>query len=422
MIMLLVAATAMALLLAGCGSSQSEDQGSRQGSEQEVGSSEQTPEPTTDERVVVHCADSDSTGGQQEEAGRGDVSNGKIVFTRSTDVPSSASNIVGAVGDIYVVDEEGTHETKLTCTKQLEEDPIWSPDGQKIAYLTTGPSGFGMLHVMNADGTNRIRLPEGNLAGAVQGGGAPAWSPDGQKIVFVEIYSGDLYVINADGTNEARLTTLPSGYSEDATALGSPAWSPDGKRIAFARGTVPDTSTASAESSTEPASASAEGLNGIYLINVDGTGLRKLTSLAGERIFQEFEGPVWSPDGEKIAFYYNGAINVIDADGSGRKELTARTHDPPQLAWSPDGKRIAFIGYASELNVINADGSGQRSLTNAPGLSYVLWPTWSPDSQKLAFSCPPDLCVINVDGTGLKRIATEVSTEEGEVTPSWGRE
>jgi hypothetical protein len=209
MIMLLVAATAMALLLAGCGSSQSEDQGS----EQEVGSSQQTPEPTTDERVVVHCADSGSTGGQQEEAGRGDVSNGKIVFTRSTDVAS----------DIYVVDEE-----------------------------------------------------------------VPVWSPDGQKIVFVEVHSGDLYVINADGTNEARLTTLPSGYSEDATALGSPAWSPDGKRIAF-----------------------------------------------------------------------------IDANKYGE----------------------------SELDVINADGSGRRSLTNSPGLSQVAFPTWSPDSEKLAFSCPTDLCL-----------------------------
>jgi Tol biopolymer transport system component len=399
MLMLLVATT-MAVLLAGCGSSQREDQGS----------SKHTPEPTMDERVVGPCADSGSTGGQREEVGRGDVSNGKIVFIRSKNV---TSNIHGFISDIYVVDEEGTHETKLTCTKQVEQDPVWSPDGQKIAYLTTGSSGFGMLHVMNADGTNRIRLPEGNLAGAVRlGTGAPAWSPDGQKIAFVEIHSGDLYVINADGTNEARLTTLPSGYSEDATALGNPAWSPDGKWIAFGRSTVPDTSTVDPSAS---ASAPAEGLSGIYLINVDGTGLRKLTSIAG--------GPVWSPDGKRIAFIdASSELNVINADGSERKELPARTDDPPQLAWSPDGERIAFIGNRSKLNVINADGSGRRSLTNVPGLSYVAFPTWSPDSEKLAFSCPTDLCVINVDGTGLKRIATKVSSEEGvAVTPSWGK-
>jgi hypothetical protein len=177
MLMLLVA-TAMAVLLAGCGSNLREDQGSSKGTEQEGGSSQQDsvsvgPADTTS---VGSCADKGSTVGQLQEAGRGGVSSGKIVFARSNDVTS----------DIYVVDEEGAHETKLTCTKQSEEDPVWlpdgqseqdpvwSPDGQKIAYLTTGPSGFGMLHVMNADGTNRIRLPEGNLAGAVSlGGGLP---------------------------------------------------------------------------------------------------------------------------------------------------------------------------------------------------------------------------------------------------------
>jgi TolB protein len=356
MLMLLVA-TAMAVLLAGCGSNLREDQGSSKGSEQEGGSSQQDsvsvgPADTTS---VGSCADKGSTVGQLQEAGRGDVSNGKIVFTRSNDVTS----------DIYVVDEEGAHETRLTCTKQSEQDPVWSPDGQKI--------------------------------------------------VFVEAPSGDLYVINADGTNESRLTTLFSGYSEPTTGLYSPAWSPDGGKIAFARGAALDTSTAdSSASASEP----AEGLTGIYLINVDGMGLRKLTSFAEGA---EGGGPVWSPDGEKIAFYDYGAINVINADGSGRKELTASTHDPPQLAWSPDGQRIAFIGSASELSVINADGNGRRSLTNT-GLVEAS-PTWSPDGEKIAFisdrdgdkHTPRALYVINADGSDRTRLATDV----GE-TVSWG--
>jgi Tol biopolymer transport system component len=234
-----------------------------------------------------------------------------------------------------------------------------------------------MLHVMNAGGTNRIRLPEGNLAGAVTlGAGAPAWSPDGQKIVFVEIHSGDLYVINADGTNEARLTNLPSGYSEDATGLYSPAWSPDGKRIAFARGTGPDTSTVDSSAS---ASAPAERLTGIYLINVDGTGLRKLTSFAEESSFHGAEGggPVWSPDGEKIAFYDYGAINVINADGSGRRSITNTELIEGFPTWSPDGEKIAFTCYRygdeqSALYVINADGSDRTRLATDVG-ETVSW-------------------------------------------------
>ena len=177
---MLLAASAMAALLAGCGgtaqgdgSHQASSSSHQASSSSQKGSSQQTTEPATNETSVGSCADKGSTVGQLQEAGRGDVSNGKIVFTRSNDVTS----------DIYVVDEEGAHETQLTCTKQSEEAPVWlpdgqseeypvwSPDGQKIAYLTTGPSGLGMLHVMNADGTNRIRLPEGNLAGAVSWGG-----------------------------------------------------------------------------------------------------------------------------------------------------------------------------------------------------------------------------------------------------------
>src|SRR5829696_4458109 len=159
--LMLLAASAMTALLAGCGGTAQGGGSHQASSSSQKGSSQQTTEPATNETSVGSCADKGSTVGQLQEAGRGDVSNGKIVFTRSNDVTS----------DIYVVDEEGAHETRLTCTKQSEQDPVWSPDGQKIAYLTTGPSGFGMLHVMNADGTNRIRLPEGNLAGAVSWGG-----------------------------------------------------------------------------------------------------------------------------------------------------------------------------------------------------------------------------------------------------------
>jgi hypothetical protein len=79
---------------------------------------------------------------------------------------------------------------------------------------------------------------------------------------------------------------------------------------------------------------------------------------------------------------------VINTDGSDRKELTSGTNIPPQFALSPDGKRIAFVDTSNELNVINADGSGLRRLTHSPGPSSVALPTWSPDSEKLAYSCP----------------------------------
>jgi Tol biopolymer transport system component len=188
----------MAVLLAGCYRTQKEDQGS----------SQQTSEPTTGVTLVSRCADNASAVGSQEEASGGEVSNGKIAFLR---YPARAS----ANKDIYVIDEEGTHETRLTHTTQLVElNPLWSPDGKKIAFTR----GQGGLYMMNADGTNQTQLAE-------HADYLPfAWSPDGQKIAFKE--RGFLYVINADRTNKARLATSFSRNAEYKTVLGTPVWSP----------------------------------------------------------------------------------------------------------------------------------------------------------------------------------------------------
>jgi len=249
----------------------------------------------------------------------------------------------------------------------------------------------------------------------------PVWSPDGQKIAFTRgAYApNDLYVINVDGTHKVSLITASiSGNSEDETKLGSPVWSPTGNKLAFASRTVTDTD---ASSTAEPASAPAEGLTGIYLIEADGTGLCKLTSTA------EFLGyhPVWSPDGERIAFYDMDTTNVINIDGSGRKPLAGGA----SVAWSPDGQKLAFVNDSSVLDVINADGSGLRRLANTSTKVPGIRPAWSPDGEKIAFPCPAapgaagtDLCVINADGTEWKRIALKVLPDKGPLAVSWGRE
>jgi TolB protein len=247
---------------------------------------------------------------------------------------------------------------------------------------------------------------------------SPSWSPDGQKIAFTTSVVNEyaLSVINVDGTHKVSLSTAPfSGNPEDETHFGSPVWSPTGNKIAFASSTV---AKAAASVSPEPASATAEGLTGIYLINVDGTGLCKLTNT--ETVA---DGLVWSPDGEQIAFYHKDTIYVIDTEGSGLKQLA----EGASAAWSPDGQKIAFVNDSHELHVINADGSGMRRLANTPELIPSLTlPAWSPDGEKIAFPCPADqgaeatyhsdICVINPDGTEWKRIALKDDT----YSLSWG--
>jgi Tol biopolymer transport system component len=389
---MLLVTTAMAALLAGCASIQQEDQGSQQTTEP-TNETLVTPEPAH-ETSVGHCADKASTVG---EVSHGEASNGKIVFVR---------RFVGGT-DIYVIDEEGTHETRLTRSAPSESAAAWSPDGERIAFVRNSTE----IYVMNADGSGLKRLGGAPLLAAA------VWSPDGQNIAFVGYgQSGEhsyrasyvaLYVINADGTKQTPLIKYDSANSEYEISLGRPSWSPTGNKIAFARGTTPYVASDPADSSAYSPPAPVEELTGIYLINVDGTGLCKLTSGTGD--------PVWSPDGEKIAFYDNGAITVINADGSGRKKLIGGTYDPPQHAWSPDGQRIAFINSSADLYVINADGSELRRLANAEDWSS--FPTWSPDSKKIAFFCPKDeslggegtdLCVINADGSEWTRLVRKV--------------
>jgi WD40 repeat protein len=173
---------------------------------------------------------------------------------------------------IYVINADGTNSTRLTPEGIYSASPSWSPDGSRIAFETRRDStGYGgvnswldtEIYVMNADGTNPVRLTNHRGDDIT-----PAWSPDGKRIAYVTYDDppGDagthIFVINADGTNRVRLT------NDEAFDL-DPEWSPDGSRIVFSR--------------------SGE----LFLIEADGTNLASLNSRGSQ--------PDWSPDGLLIA-------------------------------------------------------------------------------------------------------------------------
>ena len=144
----------------------------------------------------------------------------KIMFTSGRSGRSS----------VHVMDADGKNEVRLTGGNSWEEYHVWSPDGQRILYVSSPWNGDEYenrgIYVMDADGSNKTLLTD-----HVYPDVSPAWSPDGQTVAFLS-YRGrqyDLYVMDADGGGKRRLAQ-DLGYSENA-----PAWSPDGRHIAYSQ-------------------------------------------------------------------------------------------------------------------------------------------------------------------------------------------
>ena len=165
---------------------------------------------TTLALVLASCAAQKGGTGPTKPASTSQ--NGKIAFTR-------LDNRVGEF-DFFVVEPDGGGLRKLATKPVQDNFPAWSTDGTKIAFTRTSGKRPNRPDVftMNADGTD-IR----KLTGKTEGAYSPGFSPDGKRIVFVGWKGGNkLYVMNADGTNVRRVTP----DSKDIVDESAPDWQP----------------------------------------------------------------------------------------------------------------------------------------------------------------------------------------------------
>jgi Tol biopolymer transport system component len=308
------------------------------------------------------------------------VGNGKIAFALGGPVAQDDS--------IMVLDAEGRGRAQRLGRGT---HPAWSPDGSTIAFTDGIGTLTPTLFVMNSDGGNRRRVPiafggEQNVLNYF-----PTWSPDGTRLVFTRNVRTpgadhrmrtDVYVVGLDGENLRRLTT--SGPSYAAT------WSPDGRRIAYL--------------GVMGAPGSSNVSIRLHVVDEDGTDDRTLVAASREasapRGHALIYTPAWSPDGRRIAFARSTRsqasgparvyeIWVIDADGTGLRRLTRTAPrklpsggvvfaDKMGPAWSPDGKQIAFVSRPNLLQVMSADGRGLRTVFRARPTGRFGGVSWQP--------------------------------------------
>ncbi len=183
--------------------------------------------------------------------------NGKIAFTSNRD-----GNL-----EIYVMNADGTNQVRLTDNLVVDDNPTWSPDGRKIAFVSQTSAGGFALSVMNADETNKVEITPLNYVDSFLW--LMSWSPDSSRITFQD--NNDIFVVNADGSNRQILVNNPAFD-------GEPAWSPDGSKILFVSNRI------------------NQLYGNLYTIKPDGTDLR---ALASDNDYSQ-RSPDWSPTGNKI--------------------------------------------------------------------------------------------------------------------------
>ena len=224
-------------------------------------------------------------------------------------------------------------------------EPVWSPDGDRIAYRSTKTFGLWIMDVSTGKTREIYAVDRENEHYVTD----IDWAPDGKRLVFLDKVfrqSVAMLAIDADGTEHASMLVSPSVHWPSF-----PKWSPDGDEIMF----------------ISPAGKSSGPLNdyNLWVMNSDGTDQIQLT----QDINVSAGLPRWSPDGHWIAFA--GTLGyeelepftdlwLVDRAGSELKRLTSNAVNATNEgmpAWSPDGARIIFDRDGNEVWMISlADG------------------------------------------------------------------
>ena len=294
-----------------------------------------------------------------------------------TDTPTLASTPIGGgtgqlafvsdrtgASQIYLINSDGSNEYPLTNLSEGACQPDWSPDGERIVFVSpceadqdilTGSS----LYMMNADGTNLTLLP------SVPGGDfEPAWSPDGAYIAFTSMRDGymQIYLLDLDDNSAQRLTETNKSNGEYTR---QPAWSSFGNQIVYAM-------------------RKYSGYN-LWIMTNTGEAQEQLTRSGADFLNLN---PAWSPDNKIILYDQQAKSNpsqiwlmsiLYENRGSTGIQVNAEPLPIENADYSADGFWLAFESVDEsnrDIYIMKSIGTSRVRLTTDPGNDYD--PAWRP--------------------------------------------
>ncbi len=283
-------------------------------------------------------------------------------------VPTSSPTPAGPTGKIAYVcqvahdqiclmNADGSQKRRLTTEDGIRHFyPSLAPDGKSVVYSAYREDNVYEIYEMILDDGQVTPLTD--RLGVLT---APEISPDGRLIVFTR-WTPDsdahaIWVMERDGSDPRQVFGPPQGEGWD------PTWSPDGTQILFA--------------------SDMDGFVQLYVIGLDGSGLRKVTQMNGLRGRSD-----WSPDGEYIVTYagepWLRELFLMRADGSDAHQITPTGGNSQGPSFSPDGRWVAFTAYfdhfgdvnGCEIYIMRTNGADLTRLTDN---AYCDWqPRWGP--------------------------------------------
>jgi serine/threonine-protein kinase len=275
---------------------------------------------------------------------------------------------------------------------------------------------LGLLHAMPGDDDIAVATAQLNLAAALHGAGKYSAADSlirsalriSQRLTANAVTLHDSLVPSADPARRGRDVVAPvrgplSRSAPDATVAASAVG--DGTWIVFT------------SDRDDPYRAGHPGNEEVYVMRADGSDTRRLTHNEGMDTDAD-----WSSDGTRIVFvsHRGGSqdVFVMNADGTGQRRVTnlLDTLDAAHPTWSPDGQRFVFRSkYRYSLYVVNVDGTGlARIATRAAA------PAWSPDGRRIAFNSTkdgnPEIYLMNPDGRKVVRLTVN---DANDYLPAW---